>query len=123
MAPRSLCPCCTGWSARFSHYGYQLQLQYDTFEILATAWDYIFGGADQRRYTIKIRTGSPPRRLAYLPLLLPLALRRRRNYRLIDHIVILKLPAIIYPLIKRWRRRLFPKYARKVGMGIETVLK
>jgi hypothetical protein len=35
----------------------------------------------------------------------------------------LKLPAIVYPLVKRWRRRLFPKYARKSGMGIETILK
>jgi hypothetical protein len=73
-----------------------LQFQYDTFEILATARNYIFGGADsgtlkrlqrlkkryrstyQRRYAIQIRTGSPPRPLTYLPLLLTLALRRQR---------------------------------------------
>jgi hypothetical protein len=118
-----------------------LQFQYDTCEILATARDYIFGGANpdtlkrlqclkkryrstyKRRYAIKIRTGSPPRYLTYLPLLLALALRRQQGYRLIDHLLILKLPTIVYPLIKRWRRRLFPKYARKSGMGIETVLK
>jgi hypothetical protein len=118
-----------------------LQFQYDTFEILATARNYIFGGADpgtldrlqrlkkryrstyQRRYAIKIRTGSPPRYLAYLPLLLTLALRRQRGYRLIDHLFILKLPAMVYPLVKRWRRRFFPKYARKTGMGIDTILK
>jgi hypothetical protein len=120
-----------------------LQFQYDTFEILATARNYIFGGADpetlkrlqrlkkryrstyQRRYAIKIRTGSSPRHrhLTYLPLLLTLALRRQRGYRLIDHLFILKLPAIVYPLVKRWRRWLFPKYARKTGMGIETILK
>jgi hypothetical protein len=35
----------------------------------------------------------------------------------------LKLPAVVYPLVKHWHRRLFPKYARKTGMGIETILK
>jgi hypothetical protein len=77
----------------------------------------------QRRYAIQIRTGSPPRPLTYLPLLLTLALRRQRGYRLIDHLFILKLPAVVYPLVKHWHRRLFPKYARKTGMGIETILK
>jgi hypothetical protein len=118
-----------------------LQFQYDTFEILAALREYIFGepsptvveqlkalkkryrSAYRWRYAVKIRPLRTSHRLNCLPLLLALALRRHRGYRLIDRLLFLRLPALVYPLLRHWRPWLFPKYARKSGMGIDVLFK
>ena len=118
-----------------------LQWQYDTFEILATAREYMFGedtaaaqarlhtlhnrycATYRRRYTFDASEahGTVPSRA--LRLLLRLTLREQRGYRLLDHLVLLKLPALVAPLVRRWSRRFFPAFAHTRGMGIDTILK
>jgi hypothetical protein len=122
-----------------------LQLQYDTFAILATARDYLLGEAtpeiQQRlhtlirhyrdthawRYTIEsnlvphVSAQILPSRA--LQLLLRLMLRERAEYRWVDRLFLLRLFSLVYPLLWRWRQRLFPAFARHHGMGIEVVFK
>jgi hypothetical protein len=118
-----------------------LQLQYDTFELLATAREYFFGeatpaiqarlhtlqqrycAAHHRRYTVQTTEAQGVRYSRYFPLLLRLVLRKQRGYRLIDHLIVLKLPTLVLPLLRRWYSRIFPASTRTHGMGIEVVLK
>jgi hypothetical protein len=122
-----------------------LQLQYDTFEILATARDYLLGDATPEiqkrlhtlilhyranhawRYTVEtnfaphITSRLLPSRS--LQLFLRLMLRERAEYRWVDRLFLLRLFSLVYPLLWRWRQRLFPAFARQHGMGIEIVFK
>lgn len=118
-----------------------LQWQYDTFEILATAREYIFGedkaAVQMRLHTLQNRyhstyrwrytfnasetNGTVPSRA--LRLLMRLALREQREYRLFDHLMLLKLPALVAPLVRRWSRRFLPAFVRTSGMGIDAILK
>lgn len=118
-----------------------LQLQQDTFEILATAREYLWGeatpGVQQRlqdlimhyrarytrRYTVETNFAGRYIPSRSLRLLLRLLLRERPRYRLIDHLVVLRLFPLLYPLIWRWRRHLFPSFACDHGMGIDVVFK
>jgi hypothetical protein len=118
-----------------------LQLQYDTFELLATAREYFFGEATpalqerlqrlqqrysatyHQRYTVQISDTRGILQWRYFPLLLRCMLREQHGYRLIDHLLVLKLPSLVYPLLRRWYSRLFPTSVRTHGMGIEAVLK
>jgi hypothetical protein len=58
-----------------------------------------------------------------LQLLLRLLLRERAEYRWIDRLFLLRFFSLVYPLVWRWRARLFPAFARHHGMGIEVVFK
>jgi hypothetical protein len=118
-----------------------LQLQYDTFELLATAREYFFGevtpalqdrlrALQQRyrttyrwRYTVQTSAASGMAHSRYFPVLLRCVLRQQRGYRLIDHLLILTLPTLVYPLLRRWYSRLLPPSTRTHGMGLEVVLK
>lgn len=120
-----------------------LDFQYDTFAILALLRTYIFADPSDEpaliedlrvqreayrqkwkpRYAVKF-TFAPPRwhlvRFAWIRRLL---LREQRGYRLLDSIITLRLLALVYPLLGRWRQRLVPKFARKQAMGIDALFK
>ena len=122
-----------------------LRLQHDTFAILALAREYLLGDAtpeiQQRlqtlvlhyranhawRYTVEtnfaphVASRLIPSRS--LKLLLRLMLRERAEYRWIDRLFLLRFFSLLYPLIWRWRERLFPAFVRQHGMGIEVVFK
>jgi hypothetical protein len=118
-----------------------LQFQYDTFELLATAREYFFGEvtpALQNRlhalhqrycstydwhYTLQTGDADGMRHSRYFPLLLRWMLREQRGYRLMDHLLLLKLFALVHPLLRRWCRRLLPSSVCSRGMGLEVVLK
>jgi hypothetical protein len=118
-----------------------LQLQYDTFELLASVREYFFGEATpalqervhalhqryratyRQRYTIHTTEAPGVLHSRYVPVLLRLLLRQQRGYRLIDHLLMLQLLTLAYPFLRRWSRWLFPPSTRTHGMGIEAVLK
>lgn len=117
-----------------------LPFQYDTFELLATAREYFFGADTpelQARltalherycstyhggYTVHTAETQALWHSRYFPLLLRLVLRQQRGYRLLDHLLVLKLPTLISPLLRRWYHRLLPLSTRTQGMGIDIVL-
>jgi hypothetical protein len=118
-----------------------LQLQYDTFELLASVREYFFGEATpalqervhalhqryratyRQRYTLHTTEASGVLHSRYVPLLLRLLLRQQRSYRLIDHLLLLQLLTLASPFLQRGSRWLFPPSTRTHGMGIEAVLK
>ena len=118
-----------------------LQLQYDTFELLATAREYFFSDAPvaiqerlailhkryrathRQRYALQSAEAAGVLHSRYFPFLLRIVLREQRGYRLIDHLLVLQLPTLLTPLLRRWYRQIFPPSTRAHGMGIEVVLK
>jgi hypothetical protein len=120
-----------------------LDFQYDTFSILAQLRTYIFADpADEPaliaellaqrkaykqkwkpRYSVKFSFDPPKRYLVRFAWIRRLFLREQRGYRLVDSILTLRLLALVYPLLGRWRQRLVPKFARKQAMGIDSVFK
>jgi hypothetical protein len=118
-----------------------LQFQYDTFEILAAAREYYFGPftaerarqlrALRRRYVARHpvryavlldfrRFGVSRRRLR---LLLAVLLRRKRGYRLLDHLVVLRLLSWLAPLVRGRRPWFVPRFAQRQAMGLESLLR
>jgi hypothetical protein len=120
-----------------------IEFQYDTFQILALVREYVFADpADEHlcmerlmtaraeyrkkwkpRYAIKCTFAPPRRHLIRFHWWRRLLLREQRGYRLVDSIITLRLLAILYPLLGRFRRRMLPKFARKQAMGIDTLFK
>jgi len=120
-----------------------LAFQRDTFELLAVLREYLFASPEgepatatrlvelsrdykgkwKPRYGVKIKHAPTSRRRFSFRLVHRLLLREQRGYRLWDRVVTLRLLALIYPLLARWRRRLVPKYAEKQAMGIATLFK
>ncbi|WP_028581268.1 hypothetical protein [Desulfogranum japonicum] len=78
-----------------------------------------------RRYRYRIKTNYTPFPLQgrYLKLLLKLALRKKRGYRLLDHLVMLHFLALLFRILIMHRPKMIPKFARKHAMGIETIFK
>ena len=118
-----------------------LEFQYDTFEVLAAAREYYFAPfsrdiverlqsmkrayADkyESRYHVVLdfsRFTMPRSRLRFM---LGLGVRRKRGYRLIDQLVIIRLLSIISPILRISQRRFMPDFAQQQAMGIETLLK
>ena len=122
-----------------------LQFMADTFRILALAREYYFLADTDRarkrlrkakrkykaaypkgsryRYRIKTDYRPLPLRIRHLSLLKTLLLRRKRGYRLLDHLFTLHLLGILYRLLVRIRPSLVPKFARKQAMGIDTIFR
>jgi hypothetical protein len=122
-----------------------LRLQHDTFEILAAAREYLLGDATPEimkrlqtlvlhyranhawRYSVETNfvpcAASRLMPSRSLKLLLRLMLRERAEYRWIDRLFLLRFFSLVYPLVWRWRERLFPAFARHHGMGIEVVFR
>lgn len=117
----------------------------DTFEILALAREYYFGGQAEEtreriaeakrayktrwpkslrpRYRVRLdysRFWLEPRQLGWAA---RVAFRNRRGYRLLDHVVTLHLLGLLYRLFRRARPKLVPKFARKRAMGIDAVFR
>lgn len=117
-----------------------LQLQLATFEIIATAREYFFSDDPEpaerltelksrykrrfkRNYSVLINFDD--KRMHRVPLrwLLPLFLRQRRRYRLLDQVLTIRLLGLMYPLARRFRHRIGPEFAREQAMGLDTLLK
>ena len=116
-----------------------------TFKLLALARQYYFEPFDEsvrerllkarRKYKRQYPKGTRPRyavRMDFQPfdmhprLLrwgLSLMLRRRRGYRIIDHVFGIHMLSIIYRLVTTRRPKVIPKFARKSAMGIDMVFK
>jgi len=120
-----------------------LAFQYDTFQMLALLREYIFANAETEkpcierlkqaraeyrkrwkpRYAIKCTFAPHKHYWIHFQWWRRLLLREQRGYRLVDSIIILRLLAILYPLLGTFRRRLLPNFARKQAMGIDAVFK
>ncbi|GAA5480651.1 hypothetical protein Hhel01_04180 [Haloferula helveola] len=52
-----------------------------------------------------------------------LLLRRKRGYRMIDHIFTLNLLGLVYRIFRPRKKEAMPKFLRKSAMGVETLLR
>ena len=122
-----------------------LRFRADTFRLLALAREYYFlpfgeeilqrMKAAKKEYKERYPKGSRPRyriRTNYTPFtlrsrhlrwMLGIALRNRRGYRLLDHLLILHMTTWLYRLLRWLRPGLFPKFARKRAMGVKAVFR
>ncbi len=120
-----------------------LAFQYDTFHLLVLLREYIFADAEDEqdcvermkearaqyrkmwkpRYAVKCTFAPQKRYWIHFQWWRRLLLREQRGYRLVDSIIILRLLAVLYPLLGKFRRRMLPKFARKQAMGIDTLFK
>ena len=128
-----------GWGVEDVHF------MRDTFEMIALSREYIFAPFNEeieqrierkkREYKAKyprsqrpryrIKTNFEPMALSSndLGILRRLLLRKKRGYRIIDHLITIRLLGRVYRLFHQSYRHKIPKFARKSAMGIETVLK
>ncbi len=122
-----------------------IRYMYDTFAILALAREYYFSPYDngikkriskaKKKYKKKYPKGSRPRyrvktnftpfavKRSHLQWLFYLLLRRKRGYRVLDHLLTLRFLAIIFRGMVVLRPKLIPKFGRKHAMGIDTLFK
>jgi hypothetical protein len=118
-----------------------LELQYDTFQILAVAREYFFGPFDEAvterlhalvsrykdrhrvRYSIHLDFRDVRIKRRHLRLILGILLRDKRGYRVVDWAVNISLLGLLHPVIKRIGRRYFPDFAHSQAMGIDVVLR
>lgn len=120
-----------------------LAFQYDTFHLLVLLREYIFANAEDEqecvvqmkaaraqyrkkwkpRYAVKCTFAPQKSYWIHFQWWRRLLLREQRGYRLVDSIIILRLLAILYPLLGKFRRRMIPKFARKQAMGIDALFK
>jgi len=122
-----------------------LRFMADTFGLLALAREYYFlpfsEEIRQRLKTAKkvykerhpkglrpryrIRSNYTPftMRSRHLRWLLGVAVRRRKGYRLLDHLLVLHVTAWLFRLLRWLRPDLFPKFARKRAMGVQAVFR
>lgn len=117
-----------------------LKLQLATFQIIATARDYFFGDDERaaiklqqlkshykkrfkRNYSVLINLDDKRTHRIPLRWILPLMLRERSRYRLMDQVLTVRLLGMLYPLARRYRHRIGPKFASEQAMGLETILK
>lgn len=116
-----------------------------TFSILALAREYFFRPFDESieqrlldakkaykkkyprgtRYRYAIRLSFSPFRMRarHISWFTKYLLRDQPAYRFIDRIIGLRLLSWTYLILKRTRPKLFPKFARKSAMGIDTIFK
>ena len=122
-----------------------IRYMYDTFAILALAREYYFLPYDngikkriskaKKQYKKKYPKGSRARyrvktnfkpfavKRSHLKWLVYLLLRRKRGYRVLDHLLTLHFLAIAFRGMVLLRPKLIPKFVRKHAMGIETLFK
>ena len=116
-----------------------------TFEILALARRYYFQPFDEdisrrlvkakkkykktypksarARYVIRLDFEPFRVRRRFIGWMTAIALRRRRRYRLIDHVFTIHLLAVVYRVVSTRRAHWIPEFARKSAMGIDTVFR
>ena len=117
-----------------------LKLQLATFQIISLAREYYFGDdpttldritalrdeyeqSFDESYSVTINhAGRPVDRLP-IGWILPLMIRKRRRYRILDHVVTIRMLGALYPIAKKFRHRLGPKFAQEQAMGLEVLLK
>ena len=114
----------------------------DTCELITLAYCYYFSPRSQNladsireakkkykmsypnslraRYRIKLDF-SPPLTARHLSLGSQLLLRRKRGYRLFDHLVTLRLLSFLYRLFKNHSQRTIPDSMRNSAMGIDSI--
>ena len=122
-----------------------IQFMADTFALLALAREYYFLPYDDTirkrirkakkqykkqypqdgRPRYRIKTDFTPfsihrRHLAWM---LRIALRNRRGYRILDHLLTLHLFSFAYRLLTLLRPKFFPKFVRKSAMGIGAIFR
>ena len=116
--------------------------QYDTFRILAAARAYYFLDHPERtlrllqkmkiryeakwpepRYAVRIDMKPFPLRRIHLHRAINILLRKQSGYRKLDRLLALTLYSLLQPLIRRANRRIFPDFAQKQAMGIDSVFK
>lgn len=120
--------------------GEDLAFMYDTFALLAAAREYYFREFSpaivekltrlrdeyRARHALRyaIHLDFRPLRLKRdrLRWILKVLLRRQRGYRLVDRLFIIRALGWLYPLL-RGRGGLWPGFARRQAMGIDTVFK
>lgn len=122
-----------------------IEFMYDTFFILTLAREYYFTPYNEevrqrikkakRQYKKKYPKSLRPRyriKTNYTPFLLKrrhlrfmlgITLRKKRKYRLLDHLVTLHLLGFLYRFLVKLRPSAIPEFARKQAMGIETIFK
>lgn len=116
--------------------------QYDTFRIIAVARAYYFLDHPERtlrllkkmkmcheakwpepRYTVQIDTQPFPLSRTHLRRIINVLMRRESRYRRTDRILAVVFYSILQPLIRRVNRRIFPGFAQKQAMGIDSVFR
>jgi hypothetical protein len=116
--------------------------QYDTFRIIAVARAYYFLSHPERtlrllqkmkenyeakwpepRYAVQIDLKPFPLKGVHLRKIINILMRRQSGYRKLDRLLALTFYATLQPLIRRVNRRVFPDFAQKQAMGINTVFK
>jgi hypothetical protein len=118
-----------------------LKLQLATFEILLAAREYFFGPNDEavqsrlrelkanyqkrykRHYAVLLNFDQSAVHKIPLRWLIPVVVRERSRYRMVDQVLTVRLLGLLYPLAHRFRSRLGPKFASKQAMGLEVLLK
>ena len=118
-----------------------LKLQLATFEILLAAREYFFRPNDEavqsrlrelktnyqlrykRHYAVLLNFDQSAVHKIPLRWLIPVVVRERSRYRVVDQVLTVRLLGLLYPLAHRFRSRLGPKFASKQAMGLEVLLK
>ena len=134
-----------GMAATARAHGWQgedLDFQYATFKLLATAREYYFrpftlaiasrlynqrdgyrACYPGRRYAVHLDFGRVRFRKSLIRLFLALCIREQRGYRMVDRFFTLRALSLGYRALSLLPVRLLPSFARRSAMGIETVLK
>lgn len=122
-----------------------VRFMHDSYKLIALSREYIFAPYSEEmkdrvltakreykakyprsvraRYRVKTnfkRVAISSQRIA---LVKRLFLRKKRGYRMLDHLVTIHLLGYIYRLFHKHYEHKIPKFARKSAMGIDTVLK
>ncbi|MDT8389544.1 MAG: hypothetical protein RRC34_03445 [Lentisphaeria bacterium] len=118
-----------------------LELELDTFTILLAARKYFFepftpdrarelerlkeayATKYKQRYRVRLDFKRTRLKKHHFRLLHLLLFRERRGYRLIDHVLALRLLPLAYPVIAFAIRRLMPKSLREQAMGADVLFR
>ena len=119
-----------------------LQFQYDTFKLIATVREYYFldftDELEKRlvemkaqyevkyaepRYSLMLDFSKFKLRRAHLRLMLNMMFRGEHGYRLFDRIVTLNILSLLYPLLKRFSKKVVPEFAAESAMGFDSIFK
>ena len=120
-----------------------IEFMQDTFQLLALAREYcLLPFSDEirkrikehkraykkrwpkrQRYRIKVDYSPLRVRRKHLSWLFDLAFRKRRGYRIVDHLFTLHLLGFAYRMIVKRKPNIVPKFARESAMGIDVVFK
>lgn len=75
------------------------------------------------RYRIKLDFSAQKLSPSAITIGLRLFMRKQRGYRIIDHLILLRLLSIGYWLARRAHPRMIPKFARKSAMGVDVIFR